>query len=107
MGKILSEFRGDRKFERISRWTILEDTIISRNNRFAQFADNYNSGDDKLRITIFRKGNLPLPYAKFTDLSDTIMLDDFAVLSKICIEDSIYAEINKTEDKIRLYKEVN
>lgn len=105
MGKELLQYHGVRKFRRLGRWVALEDTIISRKSRFAQYADNYNSEDQKLRITLFKRGTKDTPYGKFTALPENIMLEDFSVLSKVDPDESVYMEVNK--DKVRLYEEVS
>ncbi len=105
MGKTLSQFHGTRKFQRMGRWAALEETIITRNSQFAKYSDNFDSNDPKLRITFFRQGQSHIPYKKFVNLSDNIMLEDFSVLSKVNSEEQLYLEVSK--DKIRLYKEVS
>ena len=105
MGKELMQYHGVRKFRRLGRWVALEDTIISRKSRFAQYADNYNSEDQKLRITLFKRGTKDTPYGKFKSLPENIMLEDFSIISRVDPDELVYMEVNK--DKVRLYEEVS
>lgn len=105
IGKVICEKDGTRKFERVGKWTILEDTLISKNNRFAEFADNYGS-NDKLRITIFGRGSRQFPMNKFKCMDDVITLKDYSLLSRYDSDSRFFIEINKTGDKVRLYREV-
>ena len=48
---MVKELKGDRKFEKLTRWNILEDTIISSKNKNAPYADVVNGNTDKLFLT--------------------------------------------------------
>ena len=85
LGKVLSERHSGRKFERASRWNTVEYTIVSRKNRFAEFADNYNDGSDKLNMTWFKVNNTMLPVNRFIRLESNIILDDYSTLTSSTI----------------------
>ena len=106
MGKILSERKGDRKFERVAQWTNIEYTLVSKNHRFAQFADNYGIRDDKLQITLVGRGQFKSPLRKYNLLPQPIILEDFTSLCKVDFEDNIFLEIDKEKDRVRMYKEI-
>ena len=103
--KIYKERHG-RKFRCLGRWSELEDTIISNNNRFAKYATiTGNSG--KLWITYFTCQNKTYPYPRFADLDQKMILEDFTILSKYDTEDStLFLAVDNKSHKIKLYKEV-
>ena len=105
MGKILSERKGDRRFERLGRWNTLEYTVISRENRFAQYADNYNSDNVKLNITTFKHNNEVYPFSRFKRVM-AIDLDDFSRIVMKDDEDNLWLEVSPDREKVRLYREV-
>lgn len=105
MAKIYKERHG-RKFISLGRWSELEDTIISNNNRFAKYATTTgNTG--KLWITCFRHQNKIYPYDRYADLDQKMILDDFTIISKYDVEDStLFLAINPKNRKVKLYQEV-
>lgn len=106
MDNIFSEKNGTRKFERISRWNAIDYTIISRSNRLAQYADNYDSKDVRLNITCFKYGAKVYALKKFARFDTPIILEDRSTLSRLDTEDNLYLEINGLKTKVRLYREV-
>lgn len=104
---IRSEKSGNRKFERISNWNVLTDTIISRKNKMAAYADDTSANADKLWITCIHQGGKTYPIRRFAVISPEIVLEDNSVISRQDVENSnLYMEINATKDKVRLYREV-
>ena len=106
MGKVLSERHSSRKFERASRWNTIEYTIVSRKNRFAEFADNYDDGSDKLNMTWFKVNNTMFPVNRFIRLESNIILDDYSTLTRQDPETHMFLEFNKDKSKVRVYNEV-
>ena len=103
--KIYKERHG-RKFRCVGRWSELEDTIISNNHRFAKYATNTGNAG-KLWITCFKCQNKSYPYARFADLEQKMILDDFTILSKYDTENSaFFLAIDNKNHKIKLYQEV-
>jgi hypothetical protein len=105
MGKILSERKGDRRFERLGRWATLEYTVSSRENRFAQYADNYDSDNVKLNITIFKHKDEVHPFSRFKRVM-AIDLDDFSRIVMKDTTDNLWLELSPDREKVRLYREV-
>ena len=107
MQQIIKERGGTRMFERVSRWNVVDYTIISNRNRFAQYADNAGTGTDKLTLTFFKLRNHTYPLNRFAKLVDKIQLEDLSVLSRQDTETGIfYIEVSPEKDKVRLYKEI-
>lgn len=107
MNDTILEKNGTRKFEMISRWNAIDYTIISDNNRFAKYADNYGNKNEKLTLTFFKVRNHTYPLNMFAKLMEPIQLEDRSVLSRQSTEnDSYYLEINSAKDKVRVYKEI-
>lgn len=106
LGKVLVERNSGRKFERASRWNSVEYTIVSRKNRFAEFADNYNSDSDKLNMTWFKINNVMIPLNRFVRLDNNIILDDYSTITLHDPETHMFLEFNKDRSKVRLYNEV-
>lgn len=103
----IKEVNGSRKFERVSRWNVLNYTIISDHNRFAKYADNAGNKNEKLTLTYFKLRNQHYPLNKYGKLVTPIQLEDHSILSRQDVEDGIfYLEINATKDKVRLYREI-
>ena len=103
----VKEVNGSRKFERVSRWNVLNYTIISDHNRFAKYADNAGNKNEKLTLTYFKLRNQHYPLNKYGKLATPIQLEDHSILSRQDVEDGIfYLEINATKDKVRLYREI-
>ena len=95
-----------RKFERISRWNSLEYTLVSRNNNYAQYADNFHSNDKKLNLTCFRLGTHHYPLNMFGKLSAPIALEDLGTISRVSPELGLFLELNSDKTKVRIYREV-
>jgi len=107
MNDVLKERKGNRTFQRISRWNSIDSTLISKNNRFAKYADKIGTGDAKLDLTYFKLKSHMYPLNMFGKLMETIMLEDLSVLSRQDVENNIYyLEISPEKDKVRLYKEI-
>ena len=106
MATLLNEKNGDRKFERLSRWNTLDYTLISRNNQFAAYADNYNSSDAKLNLTCFHVGTTLYPLRRFGKLDKPVSLDELSTISRYDPVTGFYLEINSDKSKVRLYREV-
>jgi cyanate lyase len=103
----LTEKNGIRRFERISRWHTLTDTIISKHNRMVAYADEADKGKDRLWITCFVHGSKTFPIRRYAAISPAIVLSDRSVLSRQDIEDdSFFIEINSDNSQVRLYKEI-
>lgn len=106
MAKLISEMNGTRKFELLSRWNSLEYTLISRNSKFAQYADNYHSNAEKLNFTYFKLRNTIYPLNKFARFDQSIVLSDFSTISRIDTETNLLLEITDDKRKVRLLKEI-
>lgn len=106
MGKIVSEKNGTRKFERIGRWTSLEYTRVSRNSKFAKYADNYNSDHIKLNLTGFKHYNEFKPFNRYKPISEPVKLDDLCRLVMRNEDDNTWLEMSSDREKVRLYREV-
>lgn len=106
MGGTFRERKGSKVFKQISRWLNLDYTVVSRNNKFAIYADNFDSEARCLNLTYFRLNNRQYPFRKFTALDRPIMLDNLTVLSKVDEEAGYYMEVDKTSNKIRLFAEL-
>ncbi len=106
MAKLISEMNGTRKFELLSRWNSLEYTLISRNSKFAQYADNYRSNAEKLNFTYFKLRNTIYPLNKFARFDQSIVLSDFSTISRIDTETNLLLEITDDKRKVRLLKEI-
>lgn len=105
MDQTFKEKAGGRVFTRVSRWNLIDYTIISAKNRLAGYADNYGTGGNKLNLTYFKFNNHTYPLNYFPKLVTPIQLEDHVTLSrKSTGEDEYYLEINETRDKVRLYK---
>ena len=103
---MIKEKDGIRYFERISRWNAIDYTVVSRNNRFAEYSDNYHTKDTKLNLTCFKYSNQTYPLEKFTKLAEPIILEDRTSLYRVDPETKTYLELSGDKEKIRLYKEV-
>ena len=75
----LTEKNGNRRFERVSRWNVLTDTIISKHNRMAAYADDTDKGKDKLWITCFTYSGKTLPIRRYAMISPMITLSDRSI----------------------------
>lgn len=106
MAKIISEKNGTRKFTRYSRWNAVDYTIISKNHRFAQYADASQGDQAKLNLTYFRIGNTLYPLRKFARFDTPIILEDLSAISRIDPELGLLLELNADKTQVRLYKEV-
>ena len=53
MAALIKERNGNRVFERICRWNIIDYTIISKNNRFVKYADSFEN-TEKYPLTYFK-----------------------------------------------------
>lgn len=105
--KIFKERNGGRVFERISRWSVIDYTIVSKRNRFAKYGDDFDGKKDKYNLTYFKLRNHTYPVNVFGKLIEYIELEDHSLISRQSIEDSHYfLEINPEKDKVRLYKEI-
>ena len=103
----LEEKNGNRRFERVSRWNVLNDTIISKHNRMVEYADEADKGKDKLWITCFTYSGKTYPIRRYATISPTIVLSDRTVLSRQDVEDNrFFLEVNSEKNKVRLYREV-
>lgn len=104
---VLKTLDGSRKFERISRWNLIDYTIISKSNRFVKYADVDDFGKNKLSLTFFKLRNHTYPLNMFAKLVTPIQLEDRSVLTRQNVENDVYyMEVNSNKDKVRLYKEV-
>lgn len=104
---IIGERFGDRKFERLSRWNLIDYTLISRNNRLAQFADNYGDKNaSKLNLTCFKFGAKVYALKQFSKFDDPIILSDHSSISRIDSTNNMMLEVNSDKTKVRLYREV-
>lgn len=105
MDQVFKEKDGNRMFARVSRWNLIDYTIISTKNRLAEYADNYGSGANKLNLTYFKFNNHTHPLNYFPKLVTPIQLEDQVTLSrKSSGDDEYYLEINSAKDRVRLYK---
>ena len=103
----IKEQNGDRLFERVSRWNVLNYTIISDHNRFAKYADNAGNKNERLTLTYFKLRNHHYPLNQYGKLVAPIRLEDNSILSRQDVENEVYyLEVNPTKDKVRLYKEI-
>ena len=109
--KIVNEKDGDRKYDRISRWNVLEETIISEKSKHAPYADNfdYSKGKqaDKLFLTYFKLNGRVIPFNKFAILFPPITLEDRSVISRCDTESGIYLEVDAKARKVRMYRKVD
>ena len=103
---MVKELKGDRQFEKLTRWNVLEDTIISSKNKNAQYADVVNGNTEKLFLTYCVIKGKVTPFNRFTKLETPIMLYDLSVLSRYDAETDYYMEVDQKNHKIRLWKEV-
>ena len=106
MANIIVTKDGGRKFERISRWNIIEYTIVTRKSIHAPYTDNIGSNDDKLFLTYFKRNNHITPLYKHAVLVPPIVLSDGAILSRCDPETGCYLEVASDNKKVRMYKEV-
>ena len=107
MEQFIKERKGNRTFERISRWNLLDSTIIADRNRFAKYADNAGNKGEKLVLTYFRLRSHTYPLNMFGKLVDVIELEDHSIISRQNVENNIYyLEISPDKNKVRLYKEI-
>ena len=103
---MVKELKGDRKFERVTRWNILEDTIISPKNKNAPYADVVNNNSDKLFLTFCTIQGKVTPYNRFKKLEQPILLEDLSIISRYDEETQYYMEVDKDNHKIRIWGEV-
>ena len=101
---IVKERNGNRVFEKITRWNVLEDTIVSPKNRFAAYADNADSGNNKLFLTAFTVRGKILPFNRFKKLETPILLEDMSNLVRYDEETGYYMEVNNEDRKIRIWE---
>ena len=86
---------------------MIDYTIISKNNRFAQYADDADSGKDKLAFTYFKLRNHTYPLNMFGKLMKAIELEDHSIISRQSVENCVYfLELSSDKSKVRLYKEI-
>lgn len=97
------ERNGNRVFEKITRWNILEDTIVSPKNKFSAYADNANSNNNKLFLTICTIRGKVIPFNRFEPLETPILLEDMSNLVRYDKETGYYMEVNKENRKIRVW----
>lgn len=103
---MVKELNGDRKFEKLTRWNILEDTIISSKNKNAPYADVVNGNTDKLFLTYFTFQGKVTPFNRFVTLDTPIMLHDLSILRRYDEETQCYLEFDIKNRKIRVWKEL-
>lgn len=103
---MVKELQGDRKFEKLTRWNVLEDTIVSSKNKNAAYADVVNGNTDKLFLTYFTLQGKVTPFNRFTPLDTPIKLYDLSVLSRYDKETQCYLEVDNKNRKIRVWKEI-
>lgn len=100
------ELKGDRVFERICNWNVIDYTVISKRNRLAKYADDPNAGD-RLNLTFFSIRGNKYAINQYAKLVDPIVLEDFTVLSRQDTErGEYYLAVNETKDRVRVYREV-
>lgn len=108
--KIFKDKSGKRQFERISRWNILEDTIISPKSSNAPYADNYDASTvqqaDRLFLTYFKRDGRVVAFNKYCTLWPGLELEDHSVLSKYDKDSQTYLEVDMKARKVRMYREV-
>lgn len=97
---------GMHQFEQISKWRVLDYTIIAKHNRFAQYSDNYDTGADKLFLTYFRVSNSIIPFNRFEPLENPMILENRVKLTRKDPETNYFLEYDKQNEKVRLYREV-
>lgn len=95
----------NRTFERLIRWNVLDYTYVTRKSTFAKYADNYDSDDIKLCLTRFRVNGNWEPLNRYKPISP-ITLADGSVITRKAEDADYYLEINNTQDKVRIYKEI-
>lgn len=103
---MVKELNGDRKFEKLTRWNILEDTIISSKNKNAPYADVVNGNTDKLFLTYFTLQGKVTPFNRFVTLDTPIKLHDLSTLSRYDEETHSYLEVDTKNRKIRVWREI-
>lgn len=103
---VLTERKGTRKFERLSKWHILSDTNITRNSSNAKYASDTNRNSDKLILTYFKLDTVIYPIGRFEKLSSPIMLSDLSRIVMKDTESNLMLEMNETKNKVRIYQEV-
>ena len=105
MCKIVKALNGD-KFEQMCRWKMLDFTIVSPRHDLAKYADNFGTGDKRLKMTWFKLNGVTYPYSRFVKLDTPIRLEERGIITKYDKETDTYLEVSKPEDKIRLYRKV-
>lgn len=100
------ELKGERQFEKLTRWNTLEDTIISNKNQNAPYADEVNGNKEKFFLTYFIYKGKVMPFNKFKLLDTAILLDDMSNLIRYDEETGYYLEVNPKTNKIRMWKEI-
>ena len=106
MPTIVEEKNGTRKFERITCWNKIDETLITRKSIHAPYADNPDSKGEKLFLTYFKLNNHITPLNKFGKLMTAVTLSDRSVISRQDTETGYFMEVNSSKDKVRLYKEI-
>lgn len=105
--KIFKERNGGRMFERVSRWGVIDYTIVTKRNRFAKYGDDFDGKKDKYNLTYFELRKHMYPVNMFEKLAKCIELEDHSLLSRQSVENNQYfLEISPKKDKVRLYKEI-
>lgn len=106
MAALIKERNGNRVFERICRWNIIDYTIVSKNNRFVKYADSFEN-TEKYPLTYFKLRHDTYPYNRYSKLPNNIYLEDLSILSRQDVEDTSYfLEVNSDNTKVRLYREI-
>lgn len=103
---MIKERNGVRMFEKMSRWNTLEYSIITPKNINAKYADNANSGNKNLFITYFKRDGKIYPINRFEKLDAPVMLEDLSRLVMRDTESEYWLEVDKSKDKVRVYKEI-
>ena len=106
MGKLLFAENSKKEFRRLGMWKEFHYTIIARNNRFAEYADNFDSKDERLKFTYIQYKNMWLPFNRFKLLDTPIKLVDGTEITMKDNATNFYIELNPGQDAVRLYEEV-
>lgn len=93
-------------YEKVSRWLTIEETIISRRNRLAPFADDSGA---ELCLTYFRYKGKQYALSQFMRFITPITLEDGTVLSgfdSTKYYQPLLLEMSSTGEVVRLWQEV-
>lgn len=103
---MVKELKGDRQFEKLTRWNTLEDTIISNKNKNAPYGDVVNGNTEKLFLTYFVLKGKQIPIKRFGKVAPPLVLEDLSIISGYDPETQYYLEVDKDNRKIRVWKEI-